>query len=229
MTTTTTPPVRGVAVPGVTSRRVAAAAAAVLALSLFLTVAVLAVPSRAGDTELLRWWQEQSNRTAGIGSGFCAIAVAVSMPVTANCLLQLDDAARAPLWRDFVRSMVGAVTALWLVTGAVRAAIGRFVDVSHEQLPGTDALRLVTALDYSLLGLPGMGVLSLAILAISVLVLRTHDLPAWVGRVGLACGIPMLVSVIAQYGAYTTALGVVWASCLAVALWRHDDPDRDQP
>jgi hypothetical protein len=34
----------------------------------------------------------------------------------------------------------------------------------------------------------------------------------------------MLASVIAQYGASTTALGVVWAFCLAVAIWRgHDD------
>ena len=223
MASTTRPAITDVAASDVTPRRVAAAAAGVLGLSLFLTVAVLEVPNRAGDAELLRWWQEQSNRTAGILSGLAALAVAVSFPVVANFVLQLQRAAGAPHWRGFVRSMVGAVTALWLVTGAVRAAIGRFVDVSDEPLPGPDSLRLVTALNYSLLGLSGMGVLSLAILAMSVLILSARVLPAWVGYVGLGCGIPMLASVIAQYGAFTTPLGIVWAFCLAVAVWRGDD------
>lgn len=223
MGSTTRPPSTDVAA-STTPRKVAAGAAAVLGLSLFLTVAVLEVPNGAGDAELMRWWQEQSNRTAGIFSGLAAVVVATSFPVVANYVLQRRSVDRAPYWRDFVRSMSGAVTALWLVTGAVRAAVGRFVDISQEPLPGTDTLRVVTAINYSLLGLSGMAVLSLAILAMSVLMLRTHDLPPWVGRVGLACGIPMLVSVIAQYGAYTTALGVVWAFCLAIALWRHGDP-----
>lgn len=225
MATITSPSTTHVAASGVTPRRIASIAAGILGVSLFLTVAVLEVPNGAGDSELMRWWQQQSNRTAGILSGLAAVCVAVSFPIVANFVLRLRSASRAPHWRDFVRSMVGAVTALWLVTGAVRAAIGRFVDVSDEQLPGPDTLRLATALNYSLLGLSGMGVLSLAILAMSLLVLRTRVLTAWVGYVGLACGIPMLVSVIAQYGAYTTALGVVWAFCLAVAVWRGEgDP-----
>jgi len=225
MVSTTKPLHTEVTTLRITPRRVAAVAAAVLGLSLFLTVAVLEVPNGAGDAQLLRWWHEQSNRTAGIYSGLSAIAVAIAAPVAVNFLLDLPSAAGAPHLRAFVRSMVGAVTALWLVTGAVRAAIGRFVDISGERLPGPDTLRLATALNYSLLGLAGMAALSLAILAISVLVLRTALLATWVGYVGLACGLPMLASVIAQYGAYTTALGVIWAFCLAAALWRGlDEP-----
>jgi hypothetical protein len=215
---------------GVTPRRIAAAAAVVLGLCLFLTVAALEVPAKAGDAELLAWWQQQSNRTSGIFSGLAAVCAALSFPVVAGYLVRLDRAARAPHWRDYARSMATAVSALWLVTGAVRAAIGRFVDVSGEQLPGPDTLRLATALNYSLLGLSGMAVLSLAILSISVLVLRAGVLARWVGYVGLGCGLPMLVSVIAQYGAFTTILGVLWAFCLAVAIWRgHDDLAWDAP
>jgi len=224
MATITTHPTTDRAGSEVTARRVAALAAAVLGLSLFLTVAAIDVPPRAGDAELLRWWQQQSNRSAGIVSGLAAVCAAVSFPVAAGYVLRLRGAARAPHWRGFAAAMVSAATAVWLVTGAVRAAIGRFVDVSGERLPGPDTLRLATALNYSLLGLSGMAVLSLAVLAISVLVLRESLLRPWVGYVGFACGLPILVSVIAQYGAYTTALGVVWAFCLAVALWRHDDP-----
>jgi hypothetical protein len=221
---TTTPLATDVDRSAVTPRRIAAAAAVVLGVSLFLTVAFIDVPHAAGDGELLRWWQQQSNRTAGILSGLAAICVALSLPVVAGYVFRLDRAARTPYWRDFARSMVTAVTALWLVTGAVRAAIGRFVDFSDEQLPGPDTLRLATALNYSLLGLSGMAVLSLAILSISVMVLRAQVLARWVGYVGFACGLLILASVIAQYGAFTTVLGVLWAFCLAVAVWRgHDE------
>jgi MFS family permease len=230
-TTTTTSPVDSELEPSpATPRRIAAAAAVAVGLGLFFTVAAIDVPHAAGDAELLRWWQEKSNRTAGIVSGMAAVGVALSFPIVAGYLFQLRSAARAPHWSYFARSMVTAVTALWLVTGAVRAAIGRFVDVSNEPLFGPDTLRLATALNYSLLGLSGMAVLSLAILSISVLVLRARVLARWVGYVGLGCGLPMLASVIAQYGAFTTILGVLWAFCLAVALWRgHDDIAWDSP
>jgi hypothetical protein len=39
----------------------------------------------------------------------------------------------------------------------------------------------------------------------------------------MACAVPMLAAVIAQYGAHSTALGVVWAFWLAIALWRDAD------
>ena len=176
----------------------------------------------------MRWWQEKSNRTAGIFSGLAAVGVALSFPIVTGYLFQLRRAARAPYWRSFARSMATAVTALWLVTGAVRAAIGRFVDVMDEPLFGPDTLRLATALNYSLLGLSGMAVLSLAIVSISVLVLRAGVLARWVGYVGLGCGLVILASVIAQYGSFTTILGVLWAFCLAVAIWRgHDHPAGD--
>jgi hypothetical protein len=232
MATTTTTPHAGIELEtsGVMPRRIAAVAAVAVGLGLFLTVAAIDVPHGAGDAELMRWWQQKSNRTSGIFSGLAAVGVALAFPVVAGYLFQLSRAARAPHWRYFARSMVTAVTALWLVTGAVRAAIGRFVDVMDEPLFGPDALRLATALNYSLLGLSGMAVLSLAILSISVLVLRTWVLARWVGYVGLGCGLAMLASVIAQYGSYTTILGVLWAFCLAVAIWRgHDDPVVDAP
>ena len=213
-----------------TPRRIAAAAAVAVGLGLFFTVAAIDVPHAAGDAELLRWWQEKSNRTAGIVSGHGRRRRRVVLPDRRR--LSLPAASRRPctLLAYFARSMVTAVTALWLVTGAVRAAIGRFVDVSDEPLFGPDTLRLATALNYSLLGLSGMAVLSLAILSISVIVLRAQVLARWVGYVGLGCGLPMLASVIAQYGAFTTILGVLWAFCLAVAIWRgHDDTAWDAP
>ena len=54
MTFTTRPLSSGITTSAATTRRVSAAGAAVLGLSLFLTVAVLAVLSGAGDAELRR-------------------------------------------------------------------------------------------------------------------------------------------------------------------------------
>ena len=89
-----------------------------------------------------------------------------------------------------------------------------------EPLPGVDVLRFATALNYTLLGLSGMAVLSLCILAVSVVVFRTEALGRWMGFVGVGCGAVMLAAVLAQYGAYTTPLGILWGLCLAVAIWR---------
>jgi hypothetical protein len=132
--------------------------------------------------------------------------------------------AKAPRWLAFARSMAAAVTAVWLVTGAARAAMSHLVDVMNEPLPDVDVLRAATALNYTLLGLSGMAVLGLFILAVSIVVLRTSALGRWVGYVGVGCAVVILAAVVAQYGAFTTLLAVLWSLCLAVAIWRRPDP-----
>lgn len=178
------------------------------------------VPGHASDAQLLAWWQNAGNRTAGVVSGMCALVVAVTMAIVANHLQRLDAARRAPAWLAFGRSMAGAVTALWLVTGAVRGLVGPLVDTQGEPLPGVGVLRYTTSLNYALLGQSGMAALALFILAISVVVVRTAALGRWLGYLGLACGAVILAAVLAQYGAFTTPLAILWALGLAVALWR---------
>lgn len=216
--TQTTPTVRGR--PSTSSRQVAAAASALFAVALFMTVASMNVPHDPSDAELLRWWQQSGNRTSGVVSGLSAICTATSFAVVMNYLHGLTRTARTPQWMAFARSMGAAVTAVWLVTGAARASVAHLVDVMGEPLPGVDALRMATAFNYTLLGLSGMAVLALSILAVSVVVLRAQALARWVGYVGFGCGGVMLVAVLAQFGAFTTPLGILWGLCLAVAIWR---------
>jgi hypothetical protein len=202
------------------ARKVGAAASALFGVALFMTVASVDVPHKATDTELLRWWQESGNRMSGLVSGLSAICAAVLIAIVMNYIRSLNATAKAPQWMAFARSMGAAVTAVWLVTGAARAVVSHLVDVMDEPLPGVDVLRFATALNYTLLGLSGMGVLALCILGVSVVVLRTDVLGRWVGYVGAGCGVVILASVAAQYGAFTTLLGILWAFCLAVAIWR---------
>jgi hypothetical protein len=195
-----------------TQSRVAAVAAALVGVFLFLTVAAVNVPHEATDAELLAWWQQSANRWSGVWSGLAAIGVAASVAVLRH---HLGTLARDSAWMAFGRSMATGVTALWLVTGAVRAAIGHSVDVMDQPLPGVDVLRTITALNYVLLGLSGMAALGLMMLGVSVALL-----PSWVGRLGLGCAAVVLAATLAQYGAYVTLVAILWTLCLAVALWR---------
>ena len=206
--------------PSAASRKVAAAASALFAVGLFMTVASVDVPHKPSDAELLRWWEHSGNRMSGVISGMSAICAAILFAVVMNYLRSLTAAAKAPQWLAFTRSMGAAVTAVWLVTGATRAAIGHLVDVMGEPLPGTDVLRYATAINYTLLGVAGMTVLALSMLGVSVVVLRTDALGRWVGYVGVVCALVVLAAALAQIGALVTLVAIAWALCLAVAIWR---------
>lgn len=212
-------------VQSATSRRVAAVAAALTGVALFMTVAVVNVPHKASSTELLTWWQQASNRMTGLLSGFFAIGVAVLLPIVVNHVQRLHATAQSPSWMSFARSMATAVTALWLVTGAARAAISYVVDVNDEPLPGLEVLRYATGLNYAILGLSGMAVLGLTMLAISVVVLRTGALARWVGYVGVVCAVITLIAVTTLYGAFATMLAILWCFALAVGIWRQPTTD----
>jgi hypothetical protein len=222
LTKTTTQPAAVKATPMAT-HRVGAVAAALFGVALFITVASVNVPHIATDTELRTWWEQSGNRSSGLVSGLAAICAACLFAVVVNYLGGLRNAAKAPQWLAFARSMGAAVTAVWLVTGAARATVAHQVDVLGQPLPGTDVLRIVTAYNYTLLGLAGMAVLGLAILAISVVVLATRTLGRWLGYVGCGCAVVVLGAVLVQQGAYATPIAILWALCLAVAIWRQPE------
>lgn len=142
-----------------------------------------------------------------------------------NHVQTLRETTGSPMWLSFARSMAGAVTAVWVVTGAVRSAVGHLVDRMGEPLPAADVLRFSTALDYMLLGQIGMSAFALCMLATSVLVLRTGVFGRWLGYVGTGGALLMIGAVAAQYGAYTTPVAIMWALCLAVAILRWSTPE----
>jgi hypothetical protein len=206
--------------PSSAAQKTAAVAAALTGVALFMTVASIDVPHKASDAKLLAWWQESGNRTAGFVSGMSAFCVAVFLPIAFNYLRRLRATESAPAWMSFAGSMAGAVSALWLVTGAARASISHLVDVIDEPLPGVDVLRFATGLNYTLLGLSGMGVMGLFIVAVSVVVLRTGALARWVAYSGFFCGGVILAAFAVRFGAFATMLAVIWFFVLAVGIWR---------
>ncbi len=114
-----------------------------------------------------------------------------------------------------------AFTATLLVSAALRGVVAHLVDQMDQPLPSLDVLRYSTALNYTLLDLPVMTTLALAIAATSVVALRTAALPRWIGYIGLGAALVIALAVVAQIGAYSIPAALLWAVCLSVALWRH--------
>jgi hypothetical protein len=201
--------------------KVASAASVLFAVAFFWTVASVDVPHKAGEAELLTWWQQSDSRLAGIVSQYCAIAAAVLFVVVMNYFKTLTAGTRATQWTAFARSMGLIFSTTLLVSAALRGVIGRMVKVDGQPLPGIEVLRYSTALNYDLIGSITMMALGLTILAVSIVVLRTAVLAKWFGYVGLVCAAPILISSAAMIGQFTIILSLLWALCLAAAVWRH--------
>ena len=136
-----------------------------------------------------------------------------------NYLSRLTATARAPHWMAFARSMGAAVTAVWLVTGAARAAISHLVDVMDEPLPGSDVLRFATALNYTLLGSRAWASsASPSSPSPSSCCAPTRSALGRLRRDERAVAI--LAATLAQYGGLLTLVAIAWALCLAVAIRR---------
>jgi hypothetical protein len=206
--------------PTTAAGRVASVASLLFAVCLFWTVASVNVPREATDAELLSWWQDAGNRLAGTVSSFLAVATAVLLAVVVNHVRRTSTASGAPAWLALARAMAAAFTATLLVSAALRGVIGHLVDRMDQPLPSLDVLRYSTALNYTLLDLPVMTSLALAITAISVVTLRTAALPRWSAYVGLVAAAVIGVAVLAQVGAYAIPAALLWAFCLSVVLWR---------
>ena len=167
---------------------VAAVAAVLFGVAMFVTVASVNVPHDPVTPSCSTGGSRRATARLASISGLFAVCAATLLAVVAGYVHQLDATRSSPLWRAFARSMATAFTAAMLVTAATRSAIGHLVDVMGEPLPSVDVLRYATALNYEVLGLAAMGALALTILATSVLALRTGAFGRWAGWVGIACG-----------------------------------------
>lgn len=204
------------------SARVASIASALFAVSMLLFSAVLNVPWKASDNKLLNWWQSDSNLIATIASLFFGICAGVLFIVVANYFQALASKAEDTVtqWTAFAHSMAGAFCSTMLVLAAMRGVIGRLVKIDAAPLPGLDVLRFSTGLNYALYNTGVMAALALSILAMSIVVIRTHILAKWVGIVGIICSAVILVAVAALVGSLAVPVALVWALSMAVALWR---------
>jgi hypothetical protein len=198
--------------------KVAALASLAFGFTFFWTVASIDVPHKASDSKLLHWWQQGVNLNSALASEFFAISTAILMLVIVNHLIAL--APDRDRWAGFVNSMATVFASTMLISAALRGVIAHQVKRFEEPLPPVDVLRYSTGLNYTVLGSVGMTAFALTVIAVSVLVLRTHILASWMAYVGFGCGAVVVVAVAAMYGGFTVPIAILWALCMSVAIWR---------
>lgn len=198
--------------------KVAALASLAFAVTFFWTVASIDVPKKASDSKLLTWWQQDANLNSALASEFFAISTAILMLVIVNHLVAL--APDRDRWAGFANSMATVFASTMLISAALRGVIAHQVKRFEEPLPSVDVLRYSTSLNYTVIGSVGMTAFALTVVAVSVLVLRTHILASWMAYVGFGCGAVIVVVVAAMYGTFTVPIAILWALCMTVAIWR---------
>jgi fumarate reductase subunit C len=201
-----------------TASKVAAAASLAFGFCFFWTVASIDVPHKASDAKMLDWWQQGANLNSALASEFFAIATAVLLLVVVNHLTAL--APDRDRWAGFAHSMATVFTSTMLISAALRGVIAHAVKRFEEPLPPVDVLRYSTVLNYTVIGSASMAALALTMVAVSVLVLRTHILANWVAYVGFGCAGIIAVAVGALMGGFMVPLAILWALCMTVAIWR---------
>jgi hypothetical protein len=211
-TTPTAPTLRTLAT------KVAALASLGFAVTFFWTVASIDVPHKASDSKLLDWWQQGANLNSALASEFFAVSTAILMLVIVNHLVAL--APDRDRWAGFANSMATVFAATMLISAALRGVIAHQVKAFDEPLPPVDVLRYSTGLNYTVIGSVGMTAFALTVIAVSALVLRTHILANWMAYVGFGCGAVVVVAVAAMYGTFTVPIAILWALCMAAAIWR---------
>jgi hypothetical protein len=172
------------------------------ALAFLAGTAVLNVPIKASDSELVQWWSTGSHQTEALVS---MIAFTLAGTLTTNVF-------SAGLL--FVGALFVAATARGVISHAVKSAAG------EQPLPGVDLLRYLPQISYVVLGFCGLLSVALAMAVTSVLAFRTRvfgRVVAWIGIVGavaLVAANGMLI------GAAAIPAMLLWTIATSVALWR---------
>jgi hypothetical protein len=211
-TTPTTPARRNPAV------KVAAAACLAFGFTFFWTVASIDVPHKASDKNLLSWWQQDANLNSALASEFFAVATALLLLVIVNHLTAL--APDRDRWARYANSMATVFTSTMLISAALRGVIAHMVKRFDEPLPSVEVLRYSTSLNYTVIGSASMTALALTMFAVSMVVLRAHILARWMAYVGFGCAALITVAVGALIGGFMVPVAILWALCMAVAIWR---------
>jgi hypothetical protein len=206
--------------------RLAASSGIASALAFLVGTAVLNVPIKASDRELVQWWSSDSHQTEAllsmIGFTLSGLLFLLFLAQLRTRLLAAEGGAGTLTTVVFsaglllVGTLFVAATVRGVVSHAVKSPAG------EQPLPGVDLLRYLPQLSYVVLGFCGMLAAALAMAVTSVLAFRTRvfgRVVAWIGVVAA------LVSVAANgllVGNIAIPALLLWMVATSVAFWRGD-------
>ena len=193
---------------------VPAVAGILSALAFLVGTAVLNVPFKASDSELVRWWSSDSHQVEALVSmvsfTLAALLFLVFLAHLRTRLLAAEGGAGTltsivhSAGLLFVATLLVAATARGVISYAVKSPAG------SQPLPGVDLLRYLPQISYVVLGFCGLLAAALAMTVTSVLAFRHRAF----GRVVAWGGILCAAGIVAANG-----LLVGGAAIPALLLW----------
>ncbi len=208
------------------SGRVGALAGVAFVLLLFVSIAMVDVPRKATDVELLDWWSDDGNLTSALVSTYLQIGAGMCFLVFATALRGVSLRAEGGngSLATFAFASGVLLVAVLLASDGPRGVIAMAVKVNDEALPAADFLRYFPQLGYILLGTVGGVTVGVSAAATSLLILRTRAFGRWLGILGILCAAGCIVIALVAGPFFIPAL-LLWVLAVSVALWRAPTPE----
>jgi hypothetical protein len=204
--------------------RLAALAGVASAVMFFLGVAIVDVPSKATNGELVQWWSSNSHQVEALLSMVSfTLAGLFFLVFLAHLRTRLLAAEGGPGTLTtivfsagllFVATLFAAATARGVISYAVKSP------AAGEPLPSADLLRYLPQLSYVVLGFCGLLSAALAIAVTSLLAFRTSVFGRLLAWLSLACAVGLIVANVILIGIGAIPAMLLWTVAMSVAFWR---------
>jgi hypothetical protein len=204
--------------------RPAAAAGIAFSVALFIAVASLEIPRGASDSEMQKFWQDDANRSAMIGSTAALAAGGLLflgfLTYLTRRLLAGRSEEEAGLAPRLAQNAGLAFVAMMFATG-LTGAIARGLVVDDEPVPGSDLLRYFAQIRYTAMGAFAMPAVALVIACTAYVVLRDRVLPRWLGILSVGCVVIIAGACALFVGQLAIPVVMIWVVSCSVVFLRH--------
>jgi hypothetical protein len=206
---------------GATLAALAGLASAVMFL---IGVAIVNVPSKATDGELVQWWSSNSHQVEALLSmvsfTLAGLFFLVFLAHLRTRLLAAEGGAGTLTTIVFSAGLLFVATLF--VAAAARGVISYALKSpgAGEPLPNADLLRYLPQLSYVVLGFCGLLSAALAIAVTSLLAFRTRVFGRLLAWLGVACAAGLIVANAILIGVGAIPAMLLWMVATSVSLWR---------
>lgn len=204
--------------------RLAALAGIGFAVMFLIGTAVLNVPTKATDRELVQWWSSNSHQTDALVSmiafTLAGLFFLVFLAQLRTRLLSAEGGAGTlttivfSAGLLFVAALFTAATARGVIGYALKSP---GVDAN---IPGVDLLRYLPQISYVVLGFCGLLSAALAIAVTSVMAFRTGVFGRLLAWLGVACAAGLVAANVILVGVGAIPAMLLWAVAISVSFWR---------
>jgi hypothetical protein len=194
------------------------------ALAFLVGTAVLNVPIKASDSELVRWWSSSSHQVEALASmvGFtlAGLLFLVFLAHLRTRLLAAEGGAGTLTTVVFSSGLLFVATLF--VAATVRGVISHAVKspAGGQPLPGVDLLRYLPQISYVMLGFCGLLALALAMTVTSVLAFRHGAFGRVVAWGGIVCAAAIVAANALLVGSLAIPAVLLWIVATSMGLAR---------